>query len=137
MSIPSKIESIQFHPRKLFLIDGLGAMLSAFMLGVVLVKLERAFGIPSSTLYFLAIFPVLFAIFDFYCYQKKHSKSGQFLRILGILNLMYCCLSIGFAFYHINTITVLGWIYMLIEILIIVVLSVFELRVAKRLMSST
>jgi hypothetical protein len=136
MSIPSKIESIRFNPRKLFLIDGLGAILSAFMLGVVLVKLETTFGIPSSTLYLLAVFPVLFAIFDFYCYQKKHINSGQFLKIMGILNLVYCCLSIGFAFYHINTITILGWIYILIEILIIVVLSVFELKVARSLMSS-
>ncbi len=136
MSISFKIENIRFNPRKLFLIDGLGAIFSAFMLGVVLVKLETAFGIPSSSLYILAIFPVFFAIFDFYGYQKKHSSLGQFLKIIALLNLLYCCLSIGFAFYHKETITTLGWMYIFVEILIIITLAVIELKVAKRVMSA-
>lgn len=121
------------NPRTLFLIDGLGAILSAFMLGIVLVKLERLFGIPTSTLYFLAIFPVFFAIFDFYCYQKKTGDLGRFLKIIAILNVLYCCVSVGFTFYHIETITSLGWMYICIEVLIILILSLFELKTAKKI----
>ncbi len=119
-----------FSPRRLFLIDGLGAILSAFMLGIVLVQYESVFGIPSATLYVLAIFPVLFAIFDFYCFQKKNANLSKLLKIIAILNLLYCCMSIGCAMYHIDTVTILGWVYICVEVLLIVILSLFELKVA-------
>lgn len=38
------------NPKKLFQIDAFGATLSAVLLGIVLVKLERFFGIPKQTL---------------------------------------------------------------------------------------
>ncbi len=129
------IERIEFSPKKLFLIDGLGAILSTFLLGVVLVKLENIFGIPSSTLYILAALPMFFAIFDFYCYQKENIKFGHYLNGIAIVNLLYCSLSLGFAFYHFGTITNFGWAYILIEVLIVIFLAILELKVAKRFIS--
>ena len=126
------IEKMEHNPKQLFLIDGFGAMLSAFLLGVVLVKLERIFGIPSSALYLLATFPVLFAIYDFYSYQKKSDKLWLFLRGIAIMNLLYCCLSIGLAFYHYEKITALGWSYIITEILIVSILAIIELKVSNQ-----
>ena len=124
------------HPKKLFLIDGLGAILSAFLLGFVLVKLEQVFGIPSKTLYFLATMPVFFAIYDLYCARKNNDDLGQFMRGIAIINLIYCCISIVFAFYHFGTITIFGWSYLLMEILIIITLASIEFKVAKRLIKN-
>ena len=117
--------------RKLFLLDGFGAITSATLLGVVLVKLENVFGIPISTLYLLASLPCLFAIYDFYCYFKIERNLGKFLKRIAIINLLYCCLSIGLAFYHYQVITNFGWMYIIGEIGIVVVLSMVELKVAK------
>ena len=100
------IEKIDLEPKRIFLIDGLGAILSAILLGVVLVRWERFFGIPSSTLYFLAILPIFFAIYDFLSYRKDSINIGSFLKGIAIMNFLYCCLSIGVAFYH--TITIFG-----------------------------
>lgn len=72
------IGKIELEPKQLFLIDGLGAILSAILLGLVLVRFERIFGIPSSTLYFLAIIPIFFAIYDFLSYRKDNIKIGRF-----------------------------------------------------------
>ncbi|MEQ9405678.1 MAG: hypothetical protein RIM99_18960 [Cyclobacteriaceae bacterium] len=119
------------NPKKLFIIDGLGAILSAFLLGVVLVKYESVFGIPSQTLYLLATMPVFFAIYDLYSYIRGNEHADRHLRIIAIVNLLYCCLSIGFAFYHFDTITILGWSYILAEIVIVVVLAIVELKTAK------
>lgn len=127
------LKSFTLNPKKLFLIDGLGAVLSAFLLGIILVKFESIIGIPPSTLYFLAVFPLLFAIYDFYCYQKKYNNLKSFLKGIAIVNLLYCCLSIGIAFYHRKTISNLGWTYIIVEIFIIIILSNFELTVAKQL----
>jgi len=118
--------------RKLFLIDGFGAILSAGLLGIVLVKLEKNFGIPKSTLYFLASLPCLFAVYDFYCYFNINKNLGEFLKGIAIVNLLYCCLSLGLAFYHYHEITYLGWIYIIIEIVVIVAIVIVELRAVKR-----
>lgn len=127
------IEKFQFNPKRLFLIDGLGAIVSAFLLGVVLVKWQKIFGIPPSTLYILAAIPIFFAIYDFYCYRKGNGKSGIMLKAIAILNLLYCCISIGFAIYHHQEIKLFGWIYILNEVAIIIALVIIELSVANRL----
>lgn len=124
---------IKLEPRQLFLIDGLGAILSAILLGVILVRFERIFGIPASTLYFLAILPIFFAIYDFLSYRKDTIKIGRLLKGIANMNLLYCCLSIGFAIYHTNTLTILGWTYILVEISIVIPLAIIELQIANRL----
>lgn len=131
--ITQQIEKIASSPKILFFIDGMGAGLTAFMLGLVLVRLEWFFGIPSTTLYFLAVIPLLFVIYDLYCYHRVGKKSSQYLRGIAIMNLMYCLLSLGFAFYHSGVITIWGWIYIINEIMIIIALVIFELKVANKL----
>ena len=128
------IEKLYTNPRKIFLIDGLGAILSAFLLGVVLVELEIYFGIPVSALYVLASLPIFFAIYDFYCYRKANDNFGVFLKGIALMNSLYCCLSIGLVLYHHRALTYLGWIYILIEIIIVATLAFIELRAANRLM---
>lgn len=119
--------------KKLFLVDGLGALLSAIMLGVALVKLEHIFGIPRQALYILAAIPCLFLVYDIYGYKiQSSSKARKLLEGIAYMNIAYCILSIGLAFYHIGTITTLGWTYIVIEILIILGLVIVELRVAKQ-----
>lgn len=122
--------------KKLFLVDGVGAIISAILLGIVLVQLERYFGIPKTTLYILAALPCLFAMYDFYCYFSIEQQLGKYLKGIAIVNLLYCCLSIGFAAYHYQEITYLGWIYIIGEIIIVVALAIFELRVARRCIKS-
>jgi len=113
--------------------DGIGAILSAFLLGVVLVRFESIFGIPYSTLYLLASIPIFFAIYDFLSYRMDHVKTDRFLMGIAVMNLLYCCLSIGFAIYHKHTITGLGWTYIIVEVLIITALAIFEIRIARKL----
>jgi hypothetical protein len=120
------------NPKKLFQIDGFGAILSAILLGIVLVKLEYLFGIPKPTLYFLASLPCLFAVYDYYCYFNIDNNLGRFLKRIAIINLIYCCLSIGLVIYHREDIKILGWIYVSMEIVIVIGLSIIELKVAKR-----
>lgn len=122
------------NPKKVFLFDGIGATLSAILLGIILVKMERFFGIPKSALYFLASLPCLFAIYDIFCYLKIDENIGTFLNVIAIANLLYCALSIGLALYHFCTITPLGWAYLIIETIIVSTIASFELNVAKRLL---
>jgi len=124
----------ELDPKKLFIIDGFGALLSSFLLGIVLVYFENIFGIPSPTLHTLASLAVLFAIYDLYCYQKRESmKLKCFLKAIAIINILYSCLTIGFIFYHSSRITIFGQLYILAEVLIIISLAVVEFKVANNL----
>ncbi|MDN5204529.1 hypothetical protein QQ008_24265 [Fulvivirgaceae bacterium BMA10] len=125
------------NPRKLFLIDGFGAILSAIFLGIVLVQFERFFGIPKQTLYFLASLPCLFAIYDFYCFHKIDDRLGISLKRIAVLNLIYCCLSIVLFIYHRHEIMLFGWVYIVVEIMVVYTLAVFELRVANAIRKAT
>ena len=118
--------------KKLLFIDGLGALLSAFLLGVVLVGLESYFGIPKSTLYVLAVIPCVFAIYDFYCYFRIRDKHWMYLRVIAIANILYACLSLVLAFSHFEVITVYGWVYIIVEIIIVVSLALYELWVVNK-----
>lgn len=129
------INKMVLHPKRLFLIDGLGALLSAFLLGVVLVQLESIFGIPAKVLYILAFLPCIFVLYDFYCYLRVKKNLRYFLIAIALMNLMYCFVSIGVVFQHRQKITALGWIYIIIEILILIVLIRIELKTAYKLAS--
>ena len=133
MSWQQLIKQFETNPKSLFLIDGFGAIVSAFLLGIVWVKFEKTIGIPASTLYFLAMLPLLFAIYDCYCYGKEIKKTTALLKAIAVANILYCFLSLGCAFYHFKTITYFGYIYIIIEILIILVLARIELKVAQKL----
>ena len=132
MKFEDLITKAELNPKKLFLIDGFGAILSAFLLGVVLVKFEELFGIPTSVLYFLATIPIFFVIYDVFCYQK-HLKIGLLLKGIAVLNILYCCISIGLISYHFSSITILGWTYVIVEIILVSFLAMIEFRVGKRI----
>lgn len=124
------IEKISLNPKKLFLIDAFGALLSSFLLGVVLVRFENIFGIPVPVLYFLAILPLAFAVYDFYCFTRVKENIGLFLKSIAYINIYYCFISLGLAFYHFKRITYLGWTYILIEVFIVIALANIEFRTA-------
>ena len=132
MKFEDLITKAELNPKKLFLIDGFGAIVSAFLLGVVLVKFEELFGIPTSVLYFLATIPIFFVIYDVFCYQK-HLKIGLLLKGIAVLNMLYCCVSIGLISYHFSSITILGWTYVIVEIILVSFLAMIEFRVGKRI----
>ncbi len=118
------------EPKSWFLLDGLGALLSVFLLGVVLVKLESIVGMPKHTLYFLAGIPCVFALYDLVCYKLADKNWRTLLRIIAIGNLVYCFISIGLLIRHFHLLTNLGLIYFILEILVLIILVYLELKYA-------
>lgn len=118
------------NPKKLFLIDGSGALLSAFLLGVVLVRFEPVFGMPRETLYFLAFLPCIFAVYDIYCYLRITKNQELFLKFIAAANLVYCFVSTGLVLQHYQRLTNLGLAYFVLEIIVVIVLAMVELKTA-------
>ena len=123
------IDRITDNPRRLFLVDGFGAFLTAFFLGVILVKFEAYFGMPQSVLYILSAIACVYGIYSICCSVFIRSNWRPFLKVIAIANLLYCCLTIGLVIYFYQRLTILGLTYFLLELIVMVVLIIVELRV--------
>lgn len=117
--------------KKIFLIDGIGALLTALILLVVLYPLSEQFGMPRSTLIFLALLAITFCIFSSSCYVLSPQKWKPFLSVIILANILYCMLTSALLVYHYSRLTLLGFAYFSIEILVIILLVVFELKYLK------
>ncbi len=128
MSVQKFLSKI--NPKQLFLMDGLGALLSAFMLGFVLVKFESIFGMPALVLYWLAGLAGIFAIYSFSCFIGFGKNWRIYLKAIALVNLTYCGLTLSLVIYLYQLLTIWGFIYFMLEIIIVVTLSVIELKKA-------
>lgn len=118
------------NPQKLFLIDGLGALLTAFLIGVVLRMFVNTFGMPSKFLTILSVLACIFAVYSMCCYSLVGKKWRIFLRIIAIANLLYCLLTASLVVLLYQQLTILGVIYFVVEIFIIIAIVYFELSVS-------
>ncbi len=129
--LSSFLETLRKEPKRLFLIDGLGALVTLFFLAVVLTKFQEYIGMPKKELYFLSIFALFFSVYSMTCYFLKPVNWNILLKIIAYANLLYCFITIGYLYYFYENLTVIGLLYFIIEILIIFVLINLELTVAK------
>lgn len=118
--------------KRLFLIDGLGALLSAFFLGIVLVSLNEAIGMPVNVLYLLAFLACTFSVYSLVCARCTPENWRPFLMAIAIVNLLYCCLTVSLVVFYYQELTILGLLYFTFEILIIVILATAEITYARK-----
>ena len=122
----------QINPKQLFLIDSLGGLLSAFMLGIVLVQLETWIGMPTEVLQQLASMACLYFVYSLVCFLLVKKNWQFYMRFVAVANLLYCCLTMVLVMQLHAELTVLGILYFIVEVLIIASLAVIELKVAAR-----
>lgn len=120
--------------RKLFLIDAIGAVTSALSL-LIPYAYEEVFGMPKSALSLFISIAIVYVIYSSVIYLTNTTNWKFYLVILGLLNISYCL----FTGYHIlknmHTITLYGYLYFGVEILIVFTLSIYELKSGRTLMS--
>ena len=113
--------------RRLFLIDGIGAVVSSICLGIVLVRFQAYIGMPINVLYILALIAGIFAIYSWTCYLV-YFRSGINLKIIGRLNLLYSLTTGLLVIIYFEKLTFLGLSYFIGEITILWILAFYELR---------
>lgn len=116
----------RINRKNIFLIDGLGAFLSAFSLGVSLPLLRDWVGMPATTLYFLAIIALFFSIYSLSRFYFSDCKNNIWLKIIIFFNLSYCGLTTYLVCVYFNVLKPLGLAYFFGEIAIILVLVAIE-----------
>ena len=114
--------------KRLFLIDFSGALISTFMLGVLIPKFNHFIGMPISILYPLAFTAFIFAIYSGFCFLKIKKNWKPFLTIIAICNLIYCCITLILVIQQHEQLSILGFIYFIIEMIIITALVILEYK---------
>ncbi len=116
--------------KQIFLVDAIGALLSCVLLGFILVTLERYVGMPVKTLQYLAIIAFSFSLFSIGNHFYPGIRSKRNLKVIAVLNLLYCLLTLALVLKNFELLKPLGLVYFLGEIVLIVFLARLELRVA-------
>lgn len=120
-----------FRSSKLLFLDGVGAVVSAVSLGVVLPAIQPWVGLSYEILMFLAVLALILAIFSFGSFAAYSSVWKPRLFQVGVFNLAYCLLTtilIGCYWQEMET---LGRIYFPLEIFVVVALACWEIKVSK------
>lgn len=120
---------LALQPKTLFLIDGIGALVTAFLLFAVLKTFHEYFGMPECVLTWLSAIAVVFSIYSLTCSFLVKRNWKPFLVIIATANLLYCCLTTLLVVYYFPFLTILGVLYFLGEIAIICGLVFIELKI--------
>ncbi|MFK7948211.1 MAG: hypothetical protein AB8G11_11505 [Saprospiraceae bacterium] len=134
--IAKLLQKASENPKQLFLIDALGAMVTAFLTGVVLTYFEAFFGMPTSVLIPLALIACVFAVYSSICYFKlnfEHDSWQIYLKIIAVVNQLYCGVTFGFVMIYFEQLTTFGIVYFIGEILVVTTLVMVEIAVANSL----
>lgn len=113
--------------------DALGAFITAILLFFVLKTYQEFIGISSLSLTMLAALGVIFGIYSILCFLLTPSNWRFCLRFIGIANILYCILTIFIVISSIETITIIGIGYFVLEVIIIIILAAIELKSAAKL----
>lgn len=122
------------NDRNIFLLDGIGAILSACFTGLILIRYSLFLGINVSLLQSLALLPAAYTIYSLSCYFfVTKTKPWMLLTIMGA-NLFYCLISLGIILLR-DRITWRGKLLLTAEIFVIILVVLIEFNVYRKIKS--
>lgn len=115
----------------IFLIDSLGAGVSVSFL-LILYRYEELIGMPSNLILFFTLLASGLSVFSASLYLSQPLNWPFYLRLLALLNTSYGLITLAFVIREWSQLTPLGVGYFGAELLVILILSAYELRLAGR-----
>ncbi len=122
---------MRLNQKNIFLLDGIGAILSACFTGLILVRYSLFLGINVSLLQSLAMLPAAYALYSLSCYFFVPKIRPWMLITIISANLFYCLISAALILFR-ERITSLGKTFLTAEIVIILLVVYVEIKVLKR-----
>tara|TARA_B100000745_G_scaffold290434_1_gene229365 strand:+ start:216 stop:626 length:411 start_codon:yes stop_codon:yes gene_type:complete len=127
------IQQLVQNPKKIFLVDAIGALITAIFMLYILSPLQAHIGMPLQIITGFGIAALGLFAYSIFCHLQIKTLWRPFLFGVIALNSTYVVVSIILVLMYINDLTTLGIIYFIIEILIIIGLITIEYRTFKHL----
>lgn len=124
------IQYFQQQPKKIFLFDGLGAMLSTALLYFLLMPNAAWIGLSVTQINALVIGALCLVGYDLIARIVYTPERGWLIKVLALLNTLYCITTLSVLILHYTSITILGWAYFLGEMAIVGVLVYLEWKIS-------
>lgn len=126
------VEETVAETKSLFLVDALGALFTACMVGMVLPKFAYLIGMSERILLVLSIVALFFSVYSFGCYWRK-TTDWRFLASIAAANIVYCIATLSIVAWQFEQLTLLGIGYFLGEATLIIILVVYECKAVLQL----
>lgn len=125
---------MRLNGKNIFLLDGTGALMSAFSSGTVLPLFSQWLGLPHWILYALAVIGLACATYSLTCYFVAKESKRWMLSGIMLVNMLYGLL-IGLLFVLLNELTIWGRAVLVVDAIIIATLVFIEAKVYRRTFS--
>lgn len=123
---------LAWTPRRLFLIDALGALLTASILGLLLPHFAQGWGIPRRDLYFLAGGVLLLFFYSISIFLIQPRYWLMYLRIIAGANFSYCLLTLALLWHWRQSAQTMAYTYFIGEALVIFGIARWEWRYGQK-----
>lgn len=118
-------------PRTVLLLDGMGGVVTALMLCVVLPAVHELVGLPRRTLIMLGLFGVVYGTYSLSCWKFVRTAWRRALAAIIAANAFYCVVTAFVVATHREAMSALGIAYFVAEILVIAALVTLEVAVLR------
>ncbi len=102
--------------KRMLLLDGIGASLSALMLGVVLPRMHDWIGMPAQALGVLCLIATAYALFSLCCPVFSSQPEPTWLRVIMFANIAYALVIAALLLIHLEEMQPLGIAYFLADL---------------------
>jgi hypothetical protein len=131
IAIKKAIQYLIKNPSTMFLIDGIGALLTTLTLCLIMLNFGSQFGMSLYALSLLTIIATLFCSYSIVCFLFLKESWYIYLTLIGLANLLYGILSCSLMIYFFSTMPAWGIFYFSVEMLLILLLVYIEISIAK------
>jgi len=125
---------VGLNKKNIFLLDGVGAAVSAFSTGLVLPLFSEELGLPPQVLYVLALFPLAYGIYSLSCYRFVKETKPWMLLGIALANIGYCLIA-GALIFSYEGLTGWGQTVLAAEIAVILGVVAIELNLYRKITS--
>jgi len=123
---------VRLNLKTIFLLDGIGAAISAVSTGLLLPLFSEELGLSVRTLYMLAVFPLAYGIYSLSCYRFVKETKPWMLMALAVANLVYCLIAVVLILFY-EGLTSWGQAVLAIEIAAILGVVAIEVKVYREI----
>jgi hypothetical protein len=119
---------IQPKPKRIFLIDGIGAFLTVICLLAILTVVNPYFGMPDKWVRIFLFIAMTYFIFSLGCFALLGHHWKPYLKMIILGNIGYCILTLSLMGCYYPILTIFDFGFFLLEVLVLIYLASVEYK---------